>query len=297
MGIGSAAAPRIVIDGDVVCLGSAAGSWKVVDGDIVRVGAAAGRIGANHASRSRSGRLRTHASVRGMSAIVIGIGGFVVFGESLVMLLEGCPALVLVVLGQALFGARVVMDAVRAATEGYVAVAGDEASIDTLVVLEGGVDVAVVHMHDRGVVVEVVTAPLSAGKADAAVTEAVVHAAVVAHVRPPVAFMKAIAATFPTPVGWRPQRAFIRGGHPGAGNPVVALVTVGPVSGSPHHAGLHTRGLLVDRQGRWRDADDDLSTGKRGYGNENDHQHQQKPARREQKSHKKSSKFFRDKQN
>jgi hypothetical protein len=120
------------------------------------------------------------------------------------MLLEGCSALVLVVLGQPLFRARVVMDAAGTAAEGHVTVAGDEASIDTLVVLEGGVDVAAVHMHDRGVVVEVVTAPLTAGKADAAVTEAVVHAAVIAHVRPPVAFMEAIPATFPTPVGGRP---------------------------------------------------------------------------------------------
>jgi hypothetical protein len=277
--------------------GAAAGSWIFVDGDVVRVGSVA-VIGTGCViAGTHSGRGSAHASVRRMAAIVIGIRGFVVSGEILVMLLEGCPALVLVVLGQSLFRARVVMDAVRAAAEGYVAVTGDEASIDTLVILEGGVDVAVVHMHDRGVVVEVVAAPLSAGKADAAVTEAVVHAAVIAHVRAPVALMEAIATTFPTPVGGRPQRAFIRGGHPGAGNPVVASVAVGPVTGSPHHAGLHTGGLLVDRQGRRCNADDDLGTGKRGDGNENDHQHQQKPLRREQKSHKKSSKFFGDKQN
>ncbi len=196
------------------------------------------------------------------------------------MLLIGCSALVLVVLGQALFGARVVADAVRAAAEGHVAVAGDQASIDTLVVLEGGVDVADVHMHDRGVVVEVVAAPLSAGKADAAVTEAIVHAAVVTDVPSPVALMKAIPATFPTPVGGRPQRAFIGSRHPGSGNPEVALVAVGPVTGGPHHARLHTGGLFVDGQGRWRYADYDLGAGKRCRGNENDHQRQHQPARR-----------------
>jgi hypothetical protein len=221
-----------------------------------------------------------------MAAIVIGIGGFVVFGESLVMLLEGCPALVLVVLGQALFRARIVADAAWATAEGDVAVAGDEASFDTPVIREGVVDVAVVHMHDHGVVVEVVAAPLSAGKAKAAVAEAVVHAAVVAHVLAPVSFMEAIPATFPAPVGGRPQRAIIRGGHPGAGNPVVALVAVGPVTGGPHHAGLHAGGLLVDRQRRRRNADDDLCASKRGCGNENDNQRQQKTTGREQKSHK-----------
>jgi hypothetical protein len=209
-----------------------------------------------------------------MAAIVIGIGGFVVLGESLVMLLEGCSALVLIVLGKSLFGARIMADAARASAEGDVAAAGDEASIDTLVVLERGVDVAAVHMHDRGVVMEVVAAPLSAGKADAAVAEAVVHASVVAHVRAPVSLMEAIPAAFPTPVGGRPQRAFIRGGRPCAGDPVVALVAIGPVSGSPHHAGLHAGGLLVNGQGRRGDADDDLRASKRGDGNENDHQRQ-----------------------
>jgi hypothetical protein len=83
-------------------IGAAAGSWKVVDGDVVRVGSAAGRVAAVIGTRCRaagirpggagisgahSGRGCTHASMRGMAAIVIGIGGFVVFGESLVMLL------------------------------------------------------------------------------------------------------------------------------------------------------------------------------------------------------------------
>jgi len=166
------------------------------------------------------------------------------------------------------------MDAARASAESDVAVPFHKASTDTLVVLEGGMDVAAVHMHDRGVVVEVVAAPLSAGKADAAIAEAVVYAAVVAHVRTPVALMEAIPAAFPTPVGGRPQRAFIRGGHPCAGNPVVALVAIGPVSGRPHHAGLHAGGLLVDGHGRRRYADNDLRAGKRHCGNENDNQRQ-----------------------
>jgi hypothetical protein len=216
-----------------------------------------------------------------MSAIVISIGGLIVSGESLVMLLKGCSSLVLVVLGQPLFGARVVMDAVRAAAEGHVAVAGNEASIDTLMILEGGVDVAAVHMHDGGVVVEVVTAPFSTGKAKAAVTEAIVHAAVVAHMRAPVSFMKVIPASFPTPVGGRPQRAFIRGGHPGAGNPIVAFVAVGPVTGGPHHAGLHAGGLLVNGQGRRRNANNDLRASKRRREYEDHNQRQRKPARRE----------------
>lgn len=75
------------------------GPLIVIDGNRMSGGASAVRTCAAVVPRSRSGRLHAHASVRRMAAIVIGIGGFVVFGESFVMLLIGGSALVLVVLG------------------------------------------------------------------------------------------------------------------------------------------------------------------------------------------------------
>jgi hypothetical protein len=142
-----------------------------------------------------------------VATIAIGIGGFVVFGEILVMLLVGCSSLVLVLVSQPLFRARIVADAALASAESDVAVAGDEAPIDTLAVIKGVVDVASVHMHGRGVVEEVVAAPLTAGKTNAAVAEAVVHAAVVADVPSPVAFMEKKVAVIPAPAEASAQSA------------------------------------------------------------------------------------------
>jgi hypothetical protein len=197
------------------------------------------------------------------------------------MLLERCSALVLIVLGKQFLGARLVADAAGSAAEGHVVVAGDEASIDTLAILEGVVDVAAVHMHDGGVVVEVVAAPLAAGKADPAVAEAVVYAAVVADVAAPVAFMEKIPAPLPAPVRRRPQGALIRGGDPGARDPVVAVIAVGPVAGGPHHTRLQAVGLLIDGQGRRRKAHADQNARMRVRGNEQEYYRQQKPTRRE----------------
>jgi hypothetical protein len=203
------------------------------------------------------------------------------------MLLEGCSALVLVVLGKPFFAAWLVMDAAGSAAEGHVAVPLNPASFHTPAILEGVVDVTAIHVHDVSVVVEVVTAPLAAGKAEAAVAKAVVDAAVVADVPAPIALMKMIPAMIPAPVGRRPQRAGIWHRNPCSRNPVVAaLIRVeGPVAGCPHQAGLRAVRLLVNRQRGRRDADADQNARVRGSGNKRNDQRQQKPACREQKSH------------
>jgi hypothetical protein len=113
-------------------------------------------------------------------------------------------------------------DAAGAAAEGYVVVPLDKASFHAVAVLEGFVDIAAVHVHDRRCCSEAVAAPLAAGKAEAAVTEAVVDAAVIADVPSPVAFMEEETAAFPTPVAGSPEQARSGSGHPRAGNPIVA---------------------------------------------------------------------------
>jgi hypothetical protein len=139
-----------------------------------------------------------------MAAIVIGIRGLVVPGEVLMMLLEGCSALVLIVLGKPLFGAGFVADAAGSAAEGHVAVPFHPASLHAPPVLEGVMNVTPVHVHDVGVVVEIAPAPLAACKADSAIAEAIINAAVIADVTAPVAFMEKIPATFKAPVAGRP---------------------------------------------------------------------------------------------
>jgi hypothetical protein len=108
------------------------------------------------------------------------------------------------VAGDSLARRRVVANAARTAAIAYMTVPGDVAPFHSSVVYVNRVK-AHAHVHDRGVIGEDSAAPLAAGKADAPIAEAVVHAAVVAHVRTPVAAMEDIHAVFPAPVVRRPQ--------------------------------------------------------------------------------------------
>ena len=92
------------------------------------------------------------------------------------------------------------MNAAWTAAKADVVVIDDGGAVD-----DGGIDVRVVnhraiHIHNRRIVMKVVTAPLAARKTNAHVAEAVIHAAIVADVRPPVALMEDIMAVFPSPV-------------------------------------------------------------------------------------------------
>jgi hypothetical protein len=194
---------------------------------------------------------------------------------------------VLLVLGEAFLGVRVVMNAARAATEGNSVIPLDKASIYATSVLKGLVDEAAVHAHYSSVVAEVVAKPFSAGKAYSAITAAVVDAAVVANVPSPVAFMEEETTLLPTPVAGSPEQTRSRCGHPSAGNPIVAgLVMIpGPIAWSPHQAGFRAWRLLVDRQRRWGKAyaDGDLCVA--GDRKNRQKQRQQKPAYRAQMLH------------
>ena len=88
------------------------------------------------------------------------------------------------VLGSTLRRAGGVLNATRTAVVGHVMRIGDDASLHHCPINVGSVNNGLIHMHDRGVIGKVATAPLAAGKADAAVAVAVVHAAVVATWRP-----------------------------------------------------------------------------------------------------------------
>jgi hypothetical protein len=157
-----------------------------------------------------------------MPTVAIGERISIRTGHLLVRVLEGRSVHVPIMLGEALFEAGFVADAAGAAAEGYMVIPLDKASFHAIAVLEGLVYVAAVHMHNVGVVTEVVATPLAARKADAAVTETVVDAAVIADVRSPIAFMEEKASAFPSPVAGSPEQAGSGSGHPSAGNPIVA---------------------------------------------------------------------------
>src|SRR5277367_4240743 len=98
---------------------------------------------------------------------------------------------------------------------------------------ESIVDDRAVHIEHRGVICETPAAPFSADEADAAVTESVIHAAVEPDVRSPVTAMPAVNAAGEAPVAGSPENAGARRRDPNAGNPVIAGVTVRPITGSP----------------------------------------------------------------
>ncbi len=148
----------------------------------------------------------------------------------------------------------------RAAAIGNVAPVDDRVSLHTRRVVVGGVNHALIHTHDRGVVGKLIAAPFSARKTDAPVPKAIVHAAIVAYVAAPVATMEPVSAAVPVPVVGRPQGALIGSRNPSARNPVVVPFAIGPVAGNPHQVDLQTDRLFINRQlGRSEThADDDL---------------------------------------
>src|SRR6202035_5244845 len=120
---------------------------------------------------------------------------------------------------------------------------------------------ATVHVHHGGVVGEVAALPTSALKALAAIAKAVVHAAVEADVRSPVAGVEEEGATAPAPVAGSPEQDDAGRLHPDARNPVVAVGAVRPVAGSPEIAVAGAERLGVDGQWRRRDANRDEDLG------------------------------------
>src|SRR6266851_6564284 len=126
-------------------------------------------------------------------------------------------------------------------------------------------DAVVVVVHDNGLVVDVVNvrdvdvvhgtvvgegsvAPVAALIPDAAVAEAVVHAAVEADMRTPIACVEDVSAAAPSPVPGGPEIAHHRRPYPNARNPVVAVRPIRPVARCPEIAISRAERLRIDRQ-------------------------------------------------
>jgi hypothetical protein len=132
----------------------------------------------------------------------------------------------LLVFGNSLLRSGGVLDATRTAVVGYVTGIGHNAALDNRAINVGGMDDGFIHMDYCCVVSKGSAAPLAAGKADASITEAVVHAAVVADVAAPIAVIKAVSAVVPAPIGRRPQRAHVGSWNPSSGDPVVVTIVI-----------------------------------------------------------------------
>jgi len=175
----------------------------------------------------------------------------VLCGEVLVLRLDAGRLDVLLMHGLSFLRVGTSLDAARATVEAGVACIHDGVVHDDVAVDINVGELAATEVGDGAVVEEVASAPLAAVKAYAAVTKAVVNAAIETDVRAPVTAVEEIDAAFPAPVGGRPEEAFIGWHDPDAGNPVVtAVIGVSPVSGRPDVAVTGADGLSID--GKYR---------------------------------------------
>ena len=177
------------------------------------------------------------------------------------------------------------LHAARTAAVGNMPFVGNRVGFDDGPVHVSGMDYARVHVEHGGVVSKVAAAPLAAGKPDAQVAAAVIHAAVVPHLGPPVALVIGIVAVVPAPVAGRPQCAGIRRRSPGPGNPEIVAIAVSPVAGRPHQVRLRANGLLIDWQRRWGKAHADGELGVQRRRNDRHQQRKQEQTGRAKESH------------
>ena len=213
-----------------------------------------------------------------MPVIVIEVGSSVSARRLLMLGLEGgCSHVRLVAEGAFLRGHGVV-DAARATAVGDVIVVDDGVVHDDRVVDVGVVNDGGVYADNVSVICECAATPNAAGETDSHIAEAVVHTAVVADVRAPVAGMPDVKAAAPAPITRGPKSANIWRGHPCARNPVITIRAVGPIAGGPHKTWLRARGLNVDRQNRGTEVDADEHSGIRGCRDQGDCESQQQKA-------------------
>src|SRR5580704_19053773 len=125
-------------------------------------------------------------------------------------------------------------------------VVDDHRFVDVGVVDDGGV-----HVDYRGVICETPATPFAAEKPNAAIAKAIIHAAVEADVRSPIARMPSVHAAAPAPVAWSPKQAHPRGSEPHTGHPVVAAIAISPIARSPKMPFNRARRLYVHGYG-WR---------------------------------------------
>src|SRR6516165_10598130 len=122
--------------------------------------------------------------------------------------------------------------------------------VNSLLVDMGDRDVA--EIVDRSIVDEHAIVPPATFIADAAVAKAVIDSAVKTNVGAPIARVPYVDPVAPAPITRRPQQAYGRRQHPGARNPVISNRANPPIARGPYVTGRRNRGLLVDRQFRWR---------------------------------------------
>ena len=149
----------------------------------------------------------------------------------------------------------IVADPIGAAIESDVPLVRDCVAAHDRLVHICGVNDGCIHAHHRGVVRKLSSAPFAAHKADSHVSVTIVDAAIVADSIAPVAIMEPVAPVFPAPPRRGPESADVGSGDPLTRNPVVAIITIGPVTRRPQPTLLRAWRLFIDRQNWGSDGD------------------------------------------
>jgi hypothetical protein len=114
---------------------------------------------------------------------------------------------VLLVFGSPFFCSWLMLNAARTAAVGHMVVIHNRVSLHNRPVNIRGVNDCFIHMDNGRVVSKRAAAPFSAGEPNTHVTEAVIHAAIVPHVRTPIAIIERVHSVIPAPVSRRPKCA------------------------------------------------------------------------------------------
>jgi len=122
--------------------------------------------------------------------------------------------------------------------------------IDYCTIHVGVVDDGRIHTPNSGVIPEGISLPPTSVETGTIITEAIVDTPVESNVRAPITVVPMIEAVAKSPVSRGPKVSRLGHLYPGARNPEIAIVPIGPVAWTPKISVLRTRRLLVGDEGR-----------------------------------------------
>jgi hypothetical protein len=137
----------------------------------------------------------------------------------------------------------------------------DPCTVDVGVMDDGGI-----HAPGRCVIAEDVAIPTAAVETGSVIAEAVINTPVKPNVGTPITAVPTIEAVPKTPVAGGPKVSRLGHLYPVAGNPEIAVISVGPVARTPKISVRWAWRLVIDDEGRRRNCDRDSLSEKRERG-------------------------------
>jgi hypothetical protein len=156
-------------------------------------------------------------------------------------------------------GSRPGVDSTRAVKADMIIARSNHTAVNVGVVDDGRI-----HAPNRRVVPKDVPLPPAAVESGSIIAVAIVDTSIESNVGTPITVMPMIETVPKAPVTRGPKVS--RSGHlnPGARDPKITVVSVGPVARAPKISVLRTRGLLVGDEGRRGNGNRDRLSEKRG---------------------------------